>query len=235
MGASDRSSLGLKPELVRAASSWPTNADLVLDLVRLGYLNEGDAVLDPTFGRGKWWTKFRPENLTTHDRYTLDGVDFRDLPHEDDSFDAVTFDPPYVCPGGLKTSKIADMHDRYGLASGTQEAERDFSTPAELQVVIDAGLAECHRVVKPGGLVLAKCKDYVTSGKLWIGTHWTLCAGLALGFECVDRFEHVGAPGPQSQTRQVHARRNLSTLFVLRKARGPRSRADSELPFGDAP
>lgn len=235
MGAGDGPSVGLKSELVYAAGTWPTNADLVVDLVRLGYILDTDSVLDPTFGRGKWWTKFRPVNLTTHDRYTLDGVDFRALPHDADSFDVVAFDPPYVCPGGIRSSTTKDLHDRFGMASGAKEkeADRDFRTPAELQDLIDAGLAECFRVVRPRGLVLVKCMDYVTSGKLWIGTHRTLCAALALGFECVDRFEHVGGTGPQSQTRQVHARRNLSTLFVLKKPRRPRVRADRELAFDE--
>ena len=59
--------------LVLAACAWPTNADLVVDLVRLGYLKPEDRVLDPTWGRGKWWTKWEPAELTKHDKHTLDG------------------------------------------------------------------------------------------------------------------------------------------------------------------
>jgi len=60
--------------------------------------------------------------------------------------------------------------------------------------------------------------DYVSSGKLWPGTFY-LCehAIRTCGLELVDRFEMIGQPGPQSQKRQVHARRNHSSLFVFRK------------------
>jgi hypothetical protein len=67
--------------------------------------------------------------------------------------------------------------------------------------------------------VLVKCKDYIWSGQYWPGaiSRWPTPSNV--GFVIEDRFEHVGTPGPQSQKRQVHARRNLSTLLVLRRTR----------------
>ena len=203
-------------DLVLAADTWASNAALIADIARLGYLKSTDRVLDPTYGQGNWWTLWRPAQLVTSDRYKGPvHDDFRHLPHADDTFDAVAFDPPYVCPGGRKTSTIQTMHGAYGMNGD------DFRTPAELQQIINDGLAECARVVKPRGIVLVKCKDYVWSGRLFPGTHHTLTHALTLGLELVDRFEHVGVPGPQSQTRQVHARRNLSTLVVFRAPRHP--------------
>ena len=204
---------------VMAATAWPTNADLIVDVARLGYLDARDHVLDPTYGRGVWWKKWRPDALTTHD-LKLDGVDFRDLPEADDTFDAAAFDPPYVCVGGRTTTTIPDFHDRFGLTDAPR-------TPAALQAMNDAGLAELRRVVRPRGLVLAKCADYVWSGRLVTGTHASLTAALSLGFELVDRLEHIGRPRPQpartradgEPVRQHHARRNLSTLLVLRAPR----------------
>lgn len=193
-----------------AATAWPTNADLIVDCVKLGYLADTDHVLDPTYGRGKWWTKWRPEKLTHHNR-SKDGTDFRGLPYPGGSFDAIAYDPPYVCVGGRKTSGLQDYFQRYGMADTPD-------TPRGLQSLIDQGLVEMHRLVKPGGIVLVKCQDYVSSGRLWLGTHLTLGHALAQGFECIDRLEHVGSARPQPPgRRQVHARRNLSTLFVLRK------------------
>jgi hypothetical protein len=194
---------------VVAAHSWASNADLIADVHRLGYLRDDDHVLDPTFGRGLWWKKWQPEKLTVHD-LALDGVDFRALPYPDGMFDAVAFDPPYVSVGGRATTGLPDFHARYGLTGAPR-------TPAELQQLINAGLTEIQRVVKPGGVLLVKCQDYVSSGRLWVGTHWTLAHALTLGMEPVDRLEHIGRARPQpSGRRQVHARRNLSTLFVLR-------------------
>ena len=68
------------------------------------------------------------------------------------------------------------------------------------------------------GLILVKVQDYISSGKFFPGTHYTLTQALNLGCEIVDRFERT-QPHPRPQPpgrRQVHARRNLSTLFVLR-------------------
>jgi hypothetical protein len=202
-----------------AATPWTTNAHLIVDCVRLGYLGADDLTLDPTYGKGTWWKLWRPEKLVTHDLVT-DGVDFRDLPHPDGSFRRAAFDPPYVCVGGRTTTTMPEFHARYGLTAAPR-------TPVALQAHNDDGLAEVHRVLKRGGTALVKCADYVWSGKLQIGTHRTLCAALALGFELVDRMEHIGRPRPQpprtradgQPVRQHHARRNLSTLLVLEKRR----------------
>lgn len=215
-------------DYVLAADSWPTNGHLIAACHELGYLRDHDAILDPTYEKGTWWKQWRPQLLTTHHR-AVDGTDFRKLDYPDATFDAIAYDPPYVCPGGRATSNIKEMHDRYGMNEGGC-ADPDFRTPAELQQIMDDGLSEMFRLVKPSarrsltddrpnGIVLMKCKDYVWSGQFWPGTHHTLAHALEIGFIIEDRFEHVGTPGPQSQKRQVHARRNLSTLFVLRRPR----------------
>jgi tRNA G10 N-methylase Trm11 len=198
---------------VLAATAWPTNADLIADCARLGYLRDEWHTLDPTYGRGTWWRKFQPAHLTTHD-LKIDGIDFRALPEPDDHFDAVAFDPPYVSMGGRATTTLGDYQERYG-------ADTAPLSPAGVQTLINEGLCELQRVVRPRGIVLVKCQDYVSSGKLWAGTHKTLAFALELGFEYVDRLEHIApAPRPQPPGRlQVHARRNLSTLLVLRRPR----------------
>lgn len=206
---------------ILAAHQWKTNGELIADVAKL-YLSADMVMLDPTYGRGLWWTVWRPDTLVTHTK--VDGYDFRKMPEADGTFDAVAFDPPYVAMGGRKTSKLPDFMDRFGLEDAP-------ATPAGLQQDINDGLAEVHRVLRRKGIALVKCQDYISSGKLWPGTHHTLATALALGFTLVDRFEHVGhvraQPGGRTRrgkngervaSTQVHARRNLSTLFVLRKA-----------------
>lgn len=103
--------------------------------------------------------------------------------------------------------------DRYGLASVPK-------TSPLLQELINEGTAEMYRVLRPGGLLLVKCMDYINGGRLWYGTGATFEFARSVGFDIVDRFEHVGRPGQQPPGRiQRHARRNLSTLFVLSKGR----------------
>lgn len=209
------------PGPVLAATYWPTNGHMVEALHRLGYLAASDHVLDPTFENGIWWQRWRPERLTTCHRAT-DGTDFRHLPFEPHTFDAVAFDPPYVCPGGRKTSTIPEFHQRFGMAEGGHE-DPLFSNPAELQQLINDGLTEMVRLVKPKGLILTKCQDYVWGGRLWEGATMTRNHAVELGCSVEDRLEFLTRPRPQPATipdgsdrRQVHARRNLSTLFVFR-------------------
>jgi hypothetical protein len=194
---------------VLAADTWRTNGHLIADMAVLGYLKADDHVLDPTFGRGLWWTVWQPKALTVHD-LRLDGTDFRNLPYDPGTFDAAVYDPPYVSVGGRKTTTIPELHDRFGLTDAP-------TTPAGVQQLINDGLTEVARVVKPRSNILVKCQDYVSSGKLWPGTHLTLNHAFTLNLDLVDRLEHVGRPRPQPPgRRQVHARRNLSTLLVLR-------------------
>lgn len=202
---------------VLAAFAWPSNAHLIADVRRLGYLHREWKTLDCTFGMGTWWKLWRPDELVAHD-IRLDGVDFRRLPHADGEFRVVAFDPPYVAPGGRKTSTIGPFNLRYGLVDVPR-------TPEGLHEMNVAGMAECVRVLELRGFLLVKCADYVTSGKLYPGTHRTLSAALGLGLTLQDRLEHIGHVRAQPKrtradgqpVRQQHARRNLSTLLVLQK------------------
>lgn len=202
---------------VYAASKWKTNGELIADVAKLGYLKKTDIVLDPTYGEGIWWQNWEPNTLVYHDLHKLKDVDFRFLPYRDGSFDAVAFDPPYVSIGGRKTSTLDDFNDRFGV-------HRTPTTPAGLQQYMHDGFDECLRVVKSKGIILWKCCDYVSSGKIWLGTHLALTHALDRGCFMEDRFELIGhARAQPKRTRkdgslvtQQHARRNLSTLFVLR-------------------
>lgn len=159
---------------------------------------------------GRGW---RPDRLYAYD-IRLNGVDFRRLPDQSNTFDAIAFDPPYVSVGGRKTTTLPDMHDRFGLTDAPK-------SPEGVQRLINAGLTELKRVLKPRGVLLVKCQDYISSGKFWAGTYFTQRHALdVLDLEMLDRLEHVSGIRPQPPgRRQVHARRNLSTLLVLRKKR----------------
>lgn len=212
---------------VTAITYWRTNAEMILDLVKLGYLKSSDKVLDPTFGEGKWWTLWRPDDLTARDRKLDNKFDFRDTEFDDNSFDAITFDPPYVCAGGRKTSTLgiapdgesSDFHWRYGMHTAP-------TTPQGVQQQINDGLIECDRLVKPGGYVLVKCTNYIISGKYWPGVFKTIHFAFQVGYELVDELYHLSSPRPQPKNRtrkdgtpvrQQHSRNNYSTLLVLKK------------------
>lgn len=191
--------------LVLAATAWKSNAEMIEAVHQLGYLKDSDHVLDPTYGRGTWWKNWQPKSL-------IRGLsDFRSMPFYNGEFDAIAFDPPYVSVGGRKTTTLGEYHNRYGMDDAP-------TSPAGVQEDINLGLRECHRVLKPKGILIVKCQDYISSGKFWNGTFFTqLYAIQTLGMTMIDRLEHIGSARPQPHATQVHARRNLSTLFVLRK------------------
>lgn len=207
-----------------AFQPWRTNAQLIEECVRLGYLRPELSTLDPTYGSGRWWKNWHPANLTACDLRCpakhwpawVDFVcrDFTQLPWVKGLFDRAVFDPPYVSIGGRKPSGMTGMHDSYGQMDAAR-------TPEDLQLLINTGLTEVLRVVKPRGFVLVKCQDYVSGGHLWSGVYETQAHARSLGAELHDRLEHwTYTPRPQPPGRpQRHARGNLSVLLVLRKGK----------------
>lgn len=199
---------------ILAATSWPSNADLILDVKALGYFDHAGINMDVTYGRGKWWNKFTPTPLIKHDKHNgpaKDGVDFRKLPETDASVTLVAFDPPYVSRGGRDTSPtMTDFNNRYGIDTAP-------ATPAMMMKEIREGMTEINRVLEPGGTVLQKGCDYISSGRLVLAIHDAMCHGLSLGWTVSEQLTHVGTVRAQpSGRRVVHARHNCSTLLVWR-------------------
>ena len=189
---------------VLAAGLWKRNADLILAVVELGYIRGFDDVIDLTYGRGGWWTKFRPGSLT------YGPWDFTNLPHDlDGLFDVAAFDPPYVSAGGRKTSTIHEFNDRYGVT----DAPKNPQLTHEKNM---AGLRCAMRVVKPGGIILYKCMDYISSARLQMVSHWSWRDATEMGLTVRDRLLLVGHARAQPKGRpQEHARNNFSSLYVF--------------------
>lgn len=212
---------------VMAAITCRTNGELIANVSQLYPL--GPVVLDPTYGRGKWWTRYQPEHLLIHD-VEIDKVDFRNLPEGDCTVDAVAFDPPYLPQGGRSSSTEPDFLDRFGLVDAP-------TSPAKLRALIADGLGECFRVVKPGGLVLHKCMNYVSGGRHRPQVHWSITDALECGFWIETQFVHVSGTGPQPKNNRdgtarkvASPRANYSTLLVLRRPASARARR-RPLPF----
>jgi hypothetical protein len=207
------------PETVQSVVKCMTNGPLIAAAATL-WIEDTDLVVDMTYGRGLFWTKYRPAQLVGHDLIT-DGVDFRHLPEADGTVDVAVFDPPYVSMGGRDTSTAHDLTGRYGLLAAP-------SSPAELAVLIADGIREANRVLKPRGRLMVKCMDYVSSGGLFLGRHNVVCNALDLGMRQVDEFVHHSGVGPQptenldgTPRKQYHARRAHSFLCVFQKPRRP--------------
>ena len=192
--------------LIPAAHAWATNGDLIADVASL-YLRDSDAVLDATYGRGLWWTRWQPARLCTNDLFVEAEFshDFRNMPFHDGEFDAVAFDPPYKLNG---SPSLGDFDNRYGVQVPTRWQDR-------MQIILD-GLEECARVASR--VVLAKCQDQVCSGQIRWQTFELENLGFQLGLSLTDRFDMLGGSRSQPEgRRQVHARNRPSTLLVFTK------------------
>lgn len=201
---------------VMAAYRWRTNGVLVkMIATRLGpdgtgYLKPTDRIIDPTYGDGKWHTEWTPGLAVDSGVWASDlyknppipngtirfqtGVDFRNLPHPDGWFDAGYWDPTYAPQGGRSTSTIGRNLAAYGR-------DTVASTPKALHAVNADGFREILRVIKPRGPILAKCMNYVWSGRLHLARHDFATLALELGCTIEEELTHLNNGSPQDKNR----------------------------------
>lgn len=184
-------------------TSRTTNARAIADAATLGHLD--GTVVDLTWGRGRFWTMWRPHHLISCDLHTTADIqcDFTKLPFPDNSFDVAVFDPPYKYSGTPRHA--LDLNGGYGIETAQTVEDRDD--------LIVAGCAEAARVASRR--VLVKCQDQVVSGrKRW--QTWIVAAAMHdLGWRLADRLEVWGMRPQPSGRRQVHARQTTSSLLVF--------------------
>lgn len=197
--------------VIFSAQKYSDNSELISACFELGYLRDEWLTLDPTYGKGTFWKGRQPKNLFRSDLHTwaedptVGDADFTKLAWSDGIFEAVVYDPPYKMNG-----TPSDPDNAYGVG-----------TPVRWQDRIDLmkrGQKECARVLKPGGYLLTKCMDQVVSGKVVWQTDIMTAQAIHDGLTKVDQLLYLTNPRPQPHTRQVHSRRNYSSLLVFRKA-----------------
>lgn len=198
-----------------------SNADLIAEVARL-WIKDDDLVIDLTYGLGKWWSKFRPQELVTNDldprRDTDYHFDFTDLPWAIRApvFDVVAFDPPYIALGGRTTSTLhktqgIGMNDRYALYGAPK-------SPKEQVRQNNLGILNASALLKKDGRLLFKCMDYISSGKYHHCLGWYVAYAERCGLRVEDLFIHHSGTGPMPKgRRQVHSRRSHSYLVVFQK------------------
>jgi len=82
-----------------------TNADLFPSILKM-YVVEGAIVADVTYGRGVFWRNVDQGKYQLKATDLQMGVDFRALPYEAASIDALILDPPYMHGGATVKDSI---------------------------------------------------------------------------------------------------------------------------------
>jgi hypothetical protein len=179
-----------------------TNADLLPYIFKL-YVPKGSVVADVTYGRGAFWRNLNESDYQLKKSDLKTGIDFRNLPYDDSSINALILDPPY-------------MHGGRTIKPSINKCYRNDNSGHESVVRLYAGgILEAARVLKKGGLIIVKCQDEIESGKQRL-THIEIVHLLETsGFLIRDLFVLVQTTVPTMREQyQKSARKNHSYAIV---------------------
>lgn len=136
------------------------------------------------------------------------------MPFEDNSFDVIVIDPPYLYTGGFKTLK--DSIDR-GYNNKARAIEQGISGVDKVNQMYYNGMQEAYRLLKHKGYLITKSMDQVMSGKQeWL--HMVIHQyAEEIGYRAQDLFILMQNGQPTMRhKRQLHARRNHSYFQVFK-------------------
>lgn len=203
-------------DLVHSAHTG-NNDEIFPSIVKL-HVPKGARVADVTYGGGVFWRNVEKNHCELVASDVATGVDCRDLPYDDASFDALVLDPPYMhTPGGTAHQGHQNFEKYYRNNGGEAGSEKKYHE-AVLDLYYRAG-QEASRVLKDEGVFIVKCQDEVCANRQRL-THVEIINEYATyGFVCKDLFVLVrkGKPGVSRMLKQVHARKNHSYFLVFVK------------------
>jgi len=198
------------------------NEDVFPQILRL-HVPEGARVADVTYGKGVFWKQI-PKGEYDLQATDLDtGVDCRDLPYKDESFECIVLDPPYM-EGLFRrcTTHLAGSGTHKAFREHYSNGQKTTDGPKYHEAVLDLYLKagrEAHRVLKENGVLIVKCQDEVSANRQRL-THVEIINSYeALGFYTKDLFVLVrrNRPGVSRLKKQAHARKNHSYFLVFVK------------------
>lgn len=203
-------------------SSYTEDNSFVFPKILELYVEDGAKVADVTYGKGVFWRNVDTSKYDFHPSDLKTGVDARDLPYDDNSFDAVVLDPPYM--EGLfrkSTSELAgsgshaSFREYYSNSSETKDKEIKYHDK-----VLDLYLSitrEVVRVLKDKGRFIVKCQDEVSANRQKLTHVELLYAFEFFGFYCEDVFVvcRNNKPMVSRIKKQQHARKSHSYFLVL--------------------
>jgi hypothetical protein len=199
-----------EPNAIITTAKVGNNADQFPDILRL-YVPEGSIIADVTFGKGAFWRNVDTSRYVLKPSDLTDNIDFRSLPYEDASIDALVLDPPYMHDG--KTVHKA-------LNASYRNNHQPTTSHASVIRLYCGGVLEAARVLKKKGVIIVKCQDETAGGKQCF-SHMELITLLRLlGFDVIDLTVLVQDHLPMMRhDDQKSARKNHSYAIVARFAR----------------
>lgn len=141
---------------------------------------------DPTYSKGNFYKNTGIEkpifkfdiNPQTKDTVQADA---RNLPIQDDSFDCIMFDPPFLATTGKslkENNKNNYINKRFGVFPSEEELH---------QFYIDS-MKEFYRTLKDDGILIFKCQDKISSSKQYLSHVFIINEAIKLGFYPKDLF-----------------------------------------------
>ncbi len=202
------------------------NAEIFPKILAL-HVPKGAKVADITWGQGVFWRNVPPDDYEVIGSDLKTGVDCRNLPYENGSFDCVVFDPPYMEGffrrdqdhlGGSGTH--SSFRNAYSNGQATEEGGPKWHA-AVVDLYVKGG-HEAARVLKKNGICIVKCQDEVSANRQCLTHVEIINAYSEFGFYARDLFVVVRSnrPGVSRILKQVHARKNHSYFLVFQKVNG---------------
>lgn len=177
-------------------------------------------VLDCTYNKGKMWrgSAYRPISMDITPEFSVDVLaDFTSMPFALHALDVIVFDPPHLPVASKNSSCI--WEEQYGLTADDPKLLRSGDN---VSLMFLPFLKEAQRVLKVGGIVLAKIADIVHNHRYQWQHVDLINAAMSLGMTPCDLMVKTSVSSgnlSSSKWKNVyHLRRSHSYWIVIRNA-----------------
>jgi len=191
--------------------------EIIKDIIKL---HTGNIECDVTYSKGNFYKHGIKEPKFKFDikPQTEDTIQASadKLPVLSGTLKNIMFDPPFLATTGKSLevdNKSNVMLKRFGV----------FSTEKKLFEFYTRVLKESYRVLKPGGYLVVKCQDKVSSGKQYFSHVYIMNEAEKAGFYCKDLFVLLAKSRLVANWQiknQKHARKYHSYFLVFVKKWG---------------